>query len=473
MNETNHTAVSTGGWQAPFRLILWGLAAGTILPAFQGLRLDILLPLLGMLLLLLGFRALRRQNRFFQAGWLLSLFCAAQMLFQLAVGASPSRSTQAQSPRPLALALTLLINGARLLCLWGGLRQTRRQAGLPPKAAAAGGLAGWYLSMCLLALTHYQGLLVWVMLAAFVALLIQLNRSVKELDQLGFPFVPAPAKLPDWLLSALLTGGLAICVALLALFAYQYPMDWQPLPPNGGEDQVQQIKEELLSLGFPAQALDDLEDQQILDCRGALRVITQEQECALNPGSQDLLFAHTAVQVPGQTEHWKIFHHFLWRTNPGFWGTESIRLWPASHLDGWQDQGNFQGRLLYETLEGQTMTAPFYSQGLQSVQPLFGNETSQDWFAAFSLPKEGQNRRGYLCYDILARQEGWLIDSWVNYTHQKHWQYPAETAQQHQLKAEWLREGAFITVQSALQLQTADMDGDYRYQTYSDSSKQA
>ena len=98
MNETNHTAVSTGGWQAPFRLILWGLAAGTILPAFQGLRLDILLPLLGMLLLLLGFRALRRQNRFFQAGWLLSLFCAAQMLFQLAVGASPSRSTQAQSP---------------------------------------------------------------------------------------------------------------------------------------------------------------------------------------------------------------------------------------------------------------------------------------------------------------------------------------------------------------------------------------
>lgn len=469
MNRDGHRTPETKGWQEPFRRILWGLAAGTIIPAFQGLKLDILLPLLGTLFMLLGFRALRRQNRFFRACWLLSLACAALVFFQLAAEASPSLQVWGRSS--LALGLGLLANAARLFCLWGGLRQARRQAGLPPKAAAAGGLAAWYLLMCLLALAQYQGLLAWVMLAAFVALLAGLKRSAQELDQAGFPFVPAPARLPDWLFCALPTGALAVCIAGVTFFSAQYPMDWRPVQSDAGQEQVRQTKEELKALGFPAEILDDLESQQILDCQGALRVELQQEEYSLHSAGPDLLIVHGAVLLPDQPEHWKVFHHFRWQTDPGFWGTESIRLWPASRLEGWQDQGNFQGRLLYETPEGQTMAAPFYSQGLQTVesQSIFWEERSEDWFAAFSLPKKGQNRRGYLCYDILARQEGWLIDSWISYTHQKRWQYPAETARQRQTQPGWLREGAFVTVQSALQLQTADLEGEYSYLVYPDS----
>ncbi len=471
MNQPNNTAPRIG-WQRAFAPILWGLVFSTLTPRFQGLWLETLCPLLGTLFLLLGFRLLRRQNRFFQGGWLLSILCTGLVACQMLLLASPASQS---SDLILWLSIAgLLANLARLFCLWGGLKQVKTQAGLPPKASAGGSLAAWYLLMSLLALVRYQGVvLIWAMLIAFVVVLVRLNRSAKQLDQLEYPFCPAPAKLPGWLLAGLLATGLAIGIAGLTASAARYPMNWQPFQQTDSLPQVQQVQQQLLELGFPEQVLQDLEPQQILNCQGALSVQVQQDTHDLNAKSQDLLFTHVAVRLPGQQEHWKIFHHFLWQTNPGFPGTESIRLWPASRLDGWQDQGNFQGRLFYETPEGSTMTAPFYSQGFQTIrsQTPFWDTTSEDWLAAFSLPKQGQNRRGYLCYDILALQPDWMIDSWVNYTHQKHWQYPAITAKEHQMQAGFLREDNFVTVQSALQFHTTEAEGEYTYIT-SDSSKQ-
>lgn len=473
IHTENLESAAQAGWQRALAPILWGLALSTVTPRFQGLRLETLLPLAGTLLLLQGFRGLRRQNRFFLAGWLFSILCTAQVFCQMLFLASHALQDWGYS---LWLFVPgLLASLARMVCLWQGLNLVQTQAGLP-KTGAAGWLAAWYLLMYLLALTRYRGILVWAMLIAFVALLVRLNRSAKQLDQAGHPFFPAPARLPGWLLSLLLAGSLAVGIGILLRYGARYPMEWQPLDRQEGGPQLQQTKQELLELGFPAQILDDLEPQQILDCQGALQVEMQQTSYDVNPKSQDLLFTHIAVLLPGEQQHWKVFHHFLWQTDPGFPGTESIRLWPASRLDGWQDQGNFQGRLLWETDEGQTMTGDFHSQGIEEVrnQSPFWDNTTQDWIATFSLPKEGRSCRGYLCYDILALQEGWMIDSWVNYTHQKHWQYPAMTSKEHQMQAGFLREDNFVTAQTALQFHTAEIDGEYRVNTQNraDSSLQ-
>ena len=56
--------------------------------------------------------------------------------------------------------------------------------------------------------------------------------------------------------------------------------------------------------------------------------------------------------------------------------------------------------------------------------------------------------------DVYKRQmqDGYIINSWVNYTHQRSWlQYPAMTAMEKRMTNSWNDAGAFMTVQDALQ----------------------
>ena len=57
-----------------------------------------------------------------------------------------------------------------------------------------------------------------------------------------------------------------------------------------------------------------------------------------------------------------------------------------------------------------------------------------------------------MAYPACELQDGYIISSWFNYTHQRRWfQYPVMTAMEKRMSNGWNRAGAFITVQSALQ----------------------
>lgn len=69
------------------------------------------------------------------------------------------------------------------------------------------------------------------------------------------------------------------------------------------------------------------------------------------------------------------------------------------------------------------------------------------------MPRRAEHCRGYVAYGIKAKEDGWWIDSWLNYTHQKTaLQYPAMTAAQSRKQGSWLDNRVFFTVQDALQV---------------------
>ena len=83
----------------------------------------------------------------------------------------------------------------------------------------------------------------------------------------------------------------------------------------------------------------------------------------------------------------------------------------------------------------------------------YGSQQNASIFAEFSLPRSGENCRGYVAYEIKAKESDWWIDSWLNYTHQKTiWQYPVISAAQNRRQGGWLDERVFSTVQDALQV---------------------
>jgi hypothetical protein len=241
------------------------------------------------------------------------------------------------------------------------------------------------------------------------------------------------------------------------------------------QTQVEEVKAHLLDLGFPEDVLNDLSPEDMAACQGALQVVVHVSDETI-PDSRasltnsvkapdQLRITAVGVQIPGDAETWIVFHHFLWLTDPGFFGTECLQLWPAYYdSQGWAFGGAATGRVLYDR-DGTTFAAPYAFLGQQDFTSnsfFWGAQTRTSVFAAFSMPSKGENYRGYVAYPTTALQEGYLLSSWANYTHQRTWlQYPVMTAMEKRMADSSSDAGAFVTVQDALQFYTDETDEAY------------
>lgn len=472
-------------WKRAMNRVLTGLALGTVTLNFW--CLNYILPSIGMVLCLLGFRTLRHENPWLRSCFIITVIRCAYFFPFLILNTMPIQSTVYASPvMQAATGINLGLQFALFFSLWRGLRAVQEKAGLPPGAGGAAALMVWFVMLCLLGLVHYSGWLIFgAMVAGYVFIIRNLWKLSKELDEAGYAVQAAPVRIPDRTVVIAIYAVLLIGCACGYLFGGSYPMDWSEVNVAEHSD-VEATKKQLLELGFPEYVLNDLAAEDIAACEGALQIVVDVYDHPVNdgrmvqtkvPGKPDsdydwhysystvydvkeLRITGVGIQIPGEREQWVIIHHFLWTTNPGFYGTECIQLWPAyrNTKQGWGDAGDVTGRILYDR-DGVTYTAPYYSLGehtFTSNSIFFGEQTSTDTFATFSMPRSGENHRGYVAYPIIEMQDGWITDCWINYTHQRSWlQYPAVTAMEKRISSGW-SDAAFKTVQDALQFYATD-----------------
>lgn len=470
-------------WKKAMRRICIGITLGAVTLSFW--CLDHILPAIGMVLSLLGFRTLRRENKWFRGCFILTVIRAAYFFPKLILNTTIIQSSASTSPIVSALTIiNLLLPLAEFFCLWQGLRTVQRKVDLPPKANGAAALIIWYALICMLAVVQYDGIIIPVaMIIGYFFILRNIYTLSKELDEAGYSVQPVPIRITDKCIVLTIVFVLLVGCTCGYLFGGSYTMAWSAVDASEHAE-VEDIKEHLLELGFPEYVLNDLTAEDIKACDSALRVVVDVYDAPVNNGRtvtdvygnngqyvvqstvydvRELRITSIAVQVPDERDEWIIFHHFLWTTNPGFYGTESIQLWPAykNTSDGWISIGEWSGRVLYDQ-DGITLSAPYHSLETQTytASSMFsGKETNTDVFATFSLPTKGENQRGYVVYPIAAVQEYYFIDSWINYTHQKSWlQYPAVTAKEKRMTTLWNDAWPFRTIQEALQFNPAEED---------------
>ena len=461
-------------WRRAMERVLFGLALCMVTLNFW--CLNYILPAIGTVLLLLGFRALRQENPWLRGCFVCAVLRAACVFPSLILNTTilPSDACRsAAAAVSAALMLTLL------LCFWQGLLAVQKKAGLPAQGGGALALIVWYVLICVLAAVHYTGLLVPIaMLVGYVCILRSLSRLSKALDEAGYAIAPQPVRVTDRCIALVLAAELGIGCTLGYLFGSSYRMDWQSADTSE-QTQTAAIRQQLLDLGFPEAVLNDLTPEDIAACDGAVRVVSVTEDHPFNDGRtvshkesdgeggvvsvldtvydvRELRLTSVGVQLPGAQETWRVYHHFLWTTDPGFCGTEALQIWPADEnmQDGWRFAGDVTGRVLYDR-DGQTFTAPYHALGRQTYTAdsvFFGQRTNSDLFAAFSMPRHAESARGYVAYTAAAVQSGCLLSSWCNYTHQQSWlQYPAVTAMEKRMTSAFGNTGAFYTVQHALQ----------------------
>lgn len=469
-------------WRRAMNRILFGMALCAITLNF--LCLNYILPAVGTVLLLLGFRTLRRENRWLGGCFAVTVIRAVYFFATLVLNTTILQSAVFT---PTVTAALAAVNAVLLLalyfCFWRGLLAVQKKAGLPAQTGGALALIVWYALVCVLAAVHYTGWIVPIaMLVGYGCILRSLCRLSGALDEAGYAIAPGPVRVTDRCLVLVIAAVLGIGCTLGYLFGGSYRMDWQPADTSA-QTQTAAIQQQLLGLGFPEEVLNDLTPEDIAACDGALRVVTEAEDYPVNDGRnvlweaynekneryyvqdtvydvKELRLTGVAVQLPGERETWMVFHHFLWTTDPGFYGTEAIQIRPAyrSIPEGWA-AGDATGRVLYDR-GGQTFAAPYASLGARTFTAntvLWGEQTNTDLFAAFSLPRHGEHCRGYVAYSTIEARDGYILSSGVYYTHQQSWlQYPVVTAMEKRLTTTWGDSGAFRTVQDALQFFPAD-----------------
>ena len=470
-------------WRRAMNRILFGMALCAITLNF--LCLNYILPAIGTMLLLLGFRTLRRENRWLGGCFAVTVIRAVYFFATLVLNTTILQSavfTTAVTTALTAVNAVLLL--ALYFCFWRGLLAVQKKAGLPAQTGGALALIVWYALVCVLAAVHYTGWIVPIaMLVGYGCILRSLYRLSGALDEAGYAIAPGPVRVTDRCLVLVIAAVLGIGCTLGYLFGGSYRMDWQPADTSA-QTQTAAIRQQLLDLGFPEEVLNDLTPEDIAACDGALRIVTETEDYPVNDGRnvlweaynekneryyvqdtvydvKELRLTGVAVQLPGERETWMVFHHVLWTPDPGFYGTEAIQIRPAcrSIPEGWAAAGDATGRVLYDR-GGQTFAAPYASLGARTFTAntvLWGEQTNTDLFAAFSLPQHGEHCRGYVAYSTIEARDGYILSSGVYYTHQQSWlQYPVVTAMEKRLTTTWGDSGAFRTVQDALQFFPAD-----------------
>ena len=179
-------------WRRAMNRILFGMALCAITLNF--LCLNYILPAIGTVLLLLGFRALRRENRWLGGCFAVTVIRAVYFFATLVLNTTILQS--AVFTPAVTTALTA-VNAVLLLtlyfCFWRGLLAVQKKAGLPAQTGGAGALLAWYVLICVLAAVHYMGWIVPIaMLVGYVCILRSLFRLSRALDEAGYAIAPQP-----------------------------------------------------------------------------------------------------------------------------------------------------------------------------------------------------------------------------------------------------------------------------------------
>ena len=471
-------------WREAMWLVLWGMGLTTITINF--LYLDMILPALGGILLVLGFRTLRQENRALQWCWRLSIAIASVRSASFALAALPVDVKNVPAYAVMAMTFALYC------CLWRGMVGVSRAAGAEkPAAPAAGALVIFYAVICALAFLELSGwLAVLPVLIAYIVILRNLVKLARSLADTGYTIHAAPVRLPS---TAVLWGylGLTLAAVLLAMFLGQrYPMNWQ-VRDDAPQDET--IRAELLDLGFPEQVLDDLTAEEAAHMSGAVKVYTETEplyedetyrEVTTSVWNEDPpprweyssaekqpdgsyryhyraydlyegFVTHVVVLVEEAGRQRAVVLHYAAIDRPfGDCLAEGMEIWPVwqGNEESWSPGGWNSGRLLCEK-DGQSYAADFYSveSGSYETTNIFGTTQNTGMIAEWSRMDHSGNVRAYLLYDAeMLTPELPSLYSWCNYVRQTKPVYPFRDALT--LWHEWNTNGCYEKWQTSIQI---------------------
>lgn len=450
-------------WKKAMKMVSVGFGISALVLNY--FPLNIISVNVGSVILFFGLRSLRKENRAFSLGYAISILFLLYY-FALSVFEAFAVFGELSGTAPLVIInySSLILRFIEAVAIVAGVGGVKKKVGLEKKNNGWL-LVFWYGIICVCAFFNYAGFFAYVLIAAYIILLIRLYKFSSALDDAGFSITPAKIHIGSKAFSVTFSVLLVVSILLANVFFGSYPMKFKERTVES-EKSISAAKENLSSLGFPADVLDDLSTKDLLDCKNAKQVIFEKTVSSISNGivsengkpveqTDDIEFTTIAVLVSGdivdretykpnddgsyERQEWKIITHFRLLPDKKKSRTECIELTPAYlGFDVFKKASDANGRLLFEK-NGKSFEGAFYSIGTgfeknDLVSSLLGNRETGNIFADFSVPKSSENFRGYISYSVVGNIGLNLLNSTVCYYSAFPFApYPATTAKEYAL----------------------------------------
>ena len=425
-------------WQQALDKVLLGLALTTFL--FEFFYLNYLLPLLGSVLLYLGFRSLRRENRRFALCWLLSSVRLGWQIVFTVLGATPLLEglTASAANYPLYFLINA-VNAALLFSLRAGVRLAFAAAGEErPKDWLGRGLAAYLASLALALWSDLVPLTEpgmfghsiaqeWQWLyygrgIAFTVLQIYLlaciARQSEALAGRGYGIKPIPVRFSGRTVLLAVFAGVLLSLPLALWLGGQVS--------NGPESQPQALtaeqtaaRDRLEELGMPEYLSRCLDGGELDLCAQARSVKPADQADTAGENGDRLpcpdglcpaalkncqaWLSVWAVELPGGLMRY--YCCFRYDSLPALRLQEQFSLDPSRNTP----IDDFSARLTWkqtaENLDEDLWASMFPDSTQIELDRLGGHLQYRPWFN-FSIPRGAEELTGYLAYTANPRPSG-------------------------------------------------------------------
>jgi len=430
----------------PWKKYMKYVLAGLFLSVFN--NHIVFIRYLGLVISFLGFRGLRRENKWFCMCYIFNIISLVTLTISMLINASIwNENIKNMAFYDYIVYVNLTITTMIYICLWLGIWKVEKKAKVEKHSKSPVAIVIWYLVTIIIAWFNVgYGLLAVLSMVAYIWIFACLIKVYKNLSVVGYAIKPANIKIPGFILAGLILLCLAMAFIIVVL-NNNYPMDWSLETEQQAEEYIP-IKSHLAELGVPQYVIDDLSVEDLKICNNASEAIVIESDEPVGEGhwetkgnittfeydAYELHLTQVALKLEGDTNKWHMINHFKWNINPNFIGTEAIVIDGENIKDL---SGEIRGRLLCRD-NNDTYISDYYSISKEVQTRDFFETTVENnsIHLGFSFNKVADEYSGYISYDIEPKrpieydEEGNAM-IWVEmyYYHQKNKvMYPATHA---------------------------------------------
>ncbi|NLB21126.1 MAG: hypothetical protein GX829_10005 [Clostridium sp.] len=418
-------------WSMPIGFITWGLILTTVKLEF--FKLQYILPTVGVLLVFLGFRSLRNENKFFKLAWLLSILKLLVQLVDLILLSTPLNYILNQEASFELVIVMLIMQITMFLLFHKGLMMVYKKANKTMEDNPLIWISVWTIIAAILAYTSWNGsFIVWItMMIAYYYIARTLYHIGDHLEDARYFMTIASVKISNRVFGWSFIGISLIIVIGSGIIFSHLKLD----PKEYVAPMLSEERRSLVELGFPEDLLSLLSDEDTELLSGAINIEAYSEVLMLDPKDVEIedrsegyvQITHTyepgrtnleATTVYIETPNNQIYvmQYFSWISGSPVW-QDGITI-PIAY-DANKAKLVSSG-LFYEKKDVE-YAMPFPRLTLDEFESTYMFETSQNKIivGALSFPFISKNERGYVLYRYTINGDSnlYLTFSTLNYAH--------------------------------------------------------
>ncbi|WP_019230100.1 hypothetical protein [Sedimentibacter sp. B4] len=411
-------------WKKPIMEITLGFALTSITLNF--LWLQYILPAIGTVLIFIGVRSLRKENKYFTMAYFLAASQLVINAINLIIISTPL-VVEIQND----IIFSLLLIGFRLalfLSLSSAIRNIFLKANVSNIQNSFFLAFVWILSFSLLAISPLSNSWIAFILLTFFCILVirSLQCLGDELGNIGYGIISIEDRLSN---TVVVRGYLIICLVLViscGVTANHAVPKFTEIKSSTASD-TQNI---LMEFDVPEEILNDMSYENISMLQNAIHVdvytdllmfdgVSEMVEIGtrmykeyIKPKNRTIEATTVYTELPDNEIY--VLVYFKWQKPKAFWN-DGFTIWGEEGIE------LLDGKLFYQKdgIDYEASIPRLKNDFVTTESMFFGASQSKQISGGVCYPFGSENQRGYVFYRLKLSEEQGIVPNCINYLHSK------------------------------------------------------